>query len=121
MTDMSASTMAMSTVQTLDFGGVQLIRRDVADSIEAIEDNEPATDRVRRGTSYCDTYLDLVVSELVCLVPKFQSYGPGRFYGSNYEWNSRFRTFDRCLSDDLRSRTFCGNQQRISSRSTKSQ
>ena len=37
MTDMSASTMAMSTVQTLDFGGVQLIRRDVADSIEAIE------------------------------------------------------------------------------------
>ena len=48
---MSASTMAMSTVQTLDFGGVQLIRRDVADSIEAIEDNEPATDRVRRGTS----------------------------------------------------------------------
>ena len=52
MTDMSASTMAMSTVQTLDFGGVQLIRRDVADSIEAVEDNEPAaTDRVRRGTS----------------------------------------------------------------------
>merc|ERR1712004_735908 len=36
----------MSTVQTLDFGGVQLIRRDVADSIEAVEDNEPAaTDR----------------------------------------------------------------------------
>ena len=55
MTDISAATMAnaMSTVQTLDFGGVQLIRRDVADSIEAVEDNEPAaTDRVRRGTSY---------------------------------------------------------------------
>ena len=55
MTDMSAATMAqvaMSTVQTLDFGGVQLIRRDVADSIEAVEDNELIEDdRVRRGTS----------------------------------------------------------------------
>ena len=55
MTDMSAATMtqvAMSTVQTLDFGGVQLIRRDVADSIEAVEDNEPIEDdMVRQGTS----------------------------------------------------------------------
>ena len=37
---------AFSTVQTLDYGGVQLIRRDMTEAIEACEEN-PAPQQVR--------------------------------------------------------------------------
>ena len=45
LTDFSAAT-AFSTVQTLDYGGVQLIRRDMTEAIEACEEN-PAPQQVR--------------------------------------------------------------------------
>ena len=40
------ATTAFSTVQTLDYGGVQLIRRDMTEAIEACEEN-PAPQQVR--------------------------------------------------------------------------